>query len=294
MPEQDARRRIADLKHRIAFQILACTFEIRTDSVELVESLRYLVQQAEQDYPVSQHHTYAVYRDDDRIAIAENMEPCDFELANASILENLFKRVHNKAFEALPNHVRIHAASGFLGDRFFIFSGDKYAGKSTLTLKLLHEGFDMLGDELVMLNHEEAVTFPRKMYVRRSCLDLLPEFRALSESLPFVSNATEPHMIAFDPLDVGKRWDIRPSPLGVVIYIESNHGGRSRLVRCGKLDMVQKIILQCTPPIAPSNEWVGAVTAAVNRADTFVLEFGDLESAVKALRRAIETTAAAS
>ena len=288
MTDAAVRQRIADLKHRIAFQILACTFEIRTDSVELVESLRYLVQQAEQDYPVREHHTYALYRDGDHIVIAEDMEPCDFELGSAGILENLFKRVHNKAFEALPDHVRVHAASGFLGDRFFIFSGDKYAGKSTLTLKLLHEGFDMVGDELVMLNHEEAVTFPRKMYVRGQCLELLPEFQGLSESLPFVSNATEPHMIAFDPLDVGRRWDIRPALLGAVIYIEANHGGRSRLVPCGKLDMVQKIVMQCTPPITPSSQWVGAVTSAVNRAETFILEFGDLDGAVKALRRAIE------
>lgn len=287
MPEQSAQPRLDKLSHRLAFQILACGFEIRTDSDELAESLTYLVQQAEQDYPVRERHRFAVLRDEGRYVIVENGAETGFELASAAAFDTLFKRVHVIAFEALPDHLRLHAASGFLGGRFFVLAGEKYAGKSTLALSLLQAGVDMVGDELVMLNREEAVSFPRKMYVREDSLELVPAFREVARGLPFVSNAVEPRMVAFDPLDVGRPWRIRPAPIGAIVFLDAVHSGRSRLVPCGKLDMVKRIMTQCTPPISGAPGWVGVLTSAVDRADTFTLELGDLDSAVVDLRRGL-------
>lgn len=287
MPEQFAQPRLDRLAHRLAFQVLACAFEIRTDSDELAESLKYLVQQAEQAYPVRERHAFAVLRDDARYVIVENGAESGFELASAAAFDTLFKRVHAIAFEALPDHIRLHAASGFLGDRFFVVAGEKYAGKSTLALALLQAGVDMVGDELVMLCRDEAVSFPRKMYVREDSVTLVPEFRDVARGLPFVSNPAEPRMVAFDPLVVGRPWRIRPAPIAAMVFLDPVHSGRSRLVPCGKLDMVRRIMTQCTPPISGGPGWVGALTSAVDRARTFTLELGDLETAVVDLRRAV-------
>lgn len=195
--------------------------------------------------------------------------------------------MHQHAFEALPEHSRIHAASGFAGDRFFIICGDKYAGKSTLALKLLYEGLHIVGDELVLLRGSEAVTFPRKMYMRSDCRDLIPSFKRVAEDLPFVSNETDYRIFAFDPLIIDRPWRIRPAKLGAVFYIEPNHGGRSRLRACGKLEMVQRILTQASGPISSSWNWIGDITAAVDQADSFIVDLGDLDSAAIDLKNCL-------
>jgi hypothetical protein len=285
LSDQTAQRRPDHLTHQVTCHILACNFDLRTNSEEVFESFRYIVQRSEQDFPVSRHHHYSVTHDERGYLLVEDGTVLTQELARFIILENLSKRMHQHAFEALPAYSRIHAASGFAGDRFFIVCGEKYAGKSTLSLRLLYEGFQMVGDELVMLHKTKAVTFPRKMYIRHDCVDLVPAFQSLADSLPFVSNAHDDKIFAFDPLLISRPWRIRPAPIATFIYIEPNHGGRSRLRSCGKLEMVQRILMQANAPITPSPNWIGEITSAIDMADTYILELGDLESAVLDLKR---------
>ena len=284
MSDETAQRRPDQLTHQVACHILACEFDIRTNSKEVFDSFRYIVQESEQDFSVSQCYLYTLTHDEGRYLLAEDGHRLDQELSRSISLESLSRRMHQRAFEALPKHSRIHAASGFAGERFFVICGEKYAGKSTLALRLLYEGFDVVGDELVLLRKSEAVTFPRKMYIRQDCLELVPALQPIVNGLPFVYNERDDKIFAFDPLIINRPWRIRPSPLAAIIYIEPNHGGRSRLHPCGKLEMAQRVLAQSNAPISSSPNWVGEITTAINRADTYVLELGDLDSAVVDLR----------
>jgi hypothetical protein len=49
--------------------------------------------------------------------------------------------------------------------------------------------------------------------------------------------------------------------------------------------MVQRILMQANAPITPSPNWIGEITSAIDMADTYILELGDLESAVLDLKR---------
>lgn len=287
MSEQAPRRRPDQLTHQITCQILACEFDLQTNSKEVFESFGYIVQQSDQEFPVSRRYRYSVSHDEGRYLLAEGDVHLNHEISRSRILETLSTRMHRHAFEALPLHCRIHAASGFAGERFFILCGEKYSGKSTLSLKLLYEGFCMVGDELVMLHDSKAVTFPRKMYLRHDSLDLVPEFQPIAEDLPFVFNERNAKMFAFDPLIIGRPWLIRPSPLAAIVYIEPDHGGRSRVRTSGKLEMTQHILTQSNAPLSPAVNWIGEITSAINQAETYILEFGDLDSAVAGLRKSL-------
>ena len=287
MSEQVSQRRPDQLTHRTTCQILACEFELQTDCEEVFRSFNYIVQRADQDYPVTKRYRYSISRDEGDYLLTEDDSPLDRELSRSVILESLSRRLHQRAFEALPLHSRIHAASGFAGERYFILCGEKFAGKSTLSLKLLYEDIHIVGDELVLLHGSEAITFPRKMYIRYDCPDLVPAFQAVAEGLPFVSNEHDARIYAFDPLLIGRPWRIRPAPLSVIVYIEPNHGARSRLRACGKLEMAQLMLTQCNAPISSSPNWVGEITSAIDQADTYILELGELDSAVIDLKKTL-------
>ena len=285
MSDQAPQRRPDQLTHQITCQILACEFDLRTNSEEVFESFSYIVQQSDQEFPVSRRYRFSVSHDGGSYVLTEDDVPLTHEFSHSVILATLSKCMHQHAFEALPLHCRIHAASGFAGERFFIVCGEKYAGKSTLSLKLLYEGFDIVGDELVMLHDSKAVTFPRKMYLRHDSLNLIPAFQSIAKDLPFVYNESDAKMFAFDPLIIGRRWRIRPSPVAAIVYIEPNHGGRSRLRTSGKLEMAQNILMQSNAPLSPSVNWIGAITSAIDQAETYILELGDLDSAVIDLKK---------
>lgn len=285
MSDQAPQRRPDQLTYQITCQILACQFDLTTNSEKVFESFNYIVQQSDQEFPVSRRYRFSVSHDEGSYVLAEDDVPLTQELSHSVILATLSKYMHRHAFEALPLHCRIHAASGFAGERFFIVCGEKYAGKSTLSLTLLYEGFDIVGDELVMLHDSKAVTFPRKMYLRHDSLNLVPAFQSTAKGLPFVYNERDAKMFAFDPLIFGRPWRIRPSPLAAIVYIEPNHGGRSRLRTSGKLEMAQHILTQSNAPLSSSVNWIGEITSAIDQAETYILELGDLDSAVIDLKK---------
>jgi hypothetical protein len=48
--------------------------------------------------------------------------------------------------------------------------------------------------------------------------------------------------------------------------------------------MTRRVLPQCARPISGRRDWLGDLCATVDRAETFVIEFGDLDSAMLAMR----------
>lgn len=88
--------------------------------------------------------------------------------------------------------------------RYFLLVGDAHAGKTTLAMRMMFAGFDMLGDEMVLLRDGIATNFPRRFYARASSQDLLPEFGLLDGRLPFVSNGRDSRLVGMDPTTFGR------------------------------------------------------------------------------------------
>lgn len=162
--------------------------------------------------------------------------------------------------------------------------GEKEAGKTTTAMHLLLEGFDMVGDELVLLRDGEAVTFPRPFYVRDTALKMLPRF-AGHDAAPFVRTTDGGRLVAADLQQFGARWRIRPAPIGAIFFLEPNHGGATSFTPCGKLEMVQRMLSQTSPPPSGRAGWMRDFCSAINQADTIVARMGDLQEATRLFRR---------
>jgi len=51
-----------------------------------------------------------------------------------------------------------------------------------------------------------------------------------------------------------------------------------------KLDMIGRVLPQCTPPQSARPGWVADLCATINAAETALLQIGDLASATNVLR----------
>jgi len=127
------------------------------------------------------------------------------------------------------------------------------------------------------------VAFPRKFYVREGTLDLLPDVKALCPSSPFVRNAMEGQLIAVDPTCFGRPWRIGTAPIAAILFVEPNHGARTTIVPCRKVDMVRRVVTECSPPASGRPGWMADLCRAVDRAETVTIRLGELESAMVAI-----------
>ncbi len=250
----------------------------------MLERLPYVVQEAEQDVPVVERCRIDVTWTGEEYRLSGGGQEDEYELSLAVAYETLFARLHDRAMANMPEHTRIHAASARGKGGLVLLVGDKLAGKSTLAAHLMLQGYDVLGDELVLLRHGAAVTFPRRFYLRFGSMVLLPALAEQSRHAPFVHAPGQGRLIATDPLVLGRPWRIEPAPVAAAIYLEPNHGGQSSLDRCGKVEMVRRVVAQSTPPLSGRRDWLADLCATVDHAETAILTIGNLASASAALR----------
>ena len=283
MPDDAAPRGADSLILTEQLRLLACAFDIRSNSADFIARLGYLAQRAEQYFPLEQRCTIEVMQSDDGLRISDDSGVIGSELSTPGAFEALYERMHKRALDRLPEHIRIHAASGMAPQGVFLLVGPKRSGKTTLVLRLLADGYDVTGDELVLLRDGQAVAFPRKFYVREGSLGLLPQVEALKACSPFVSNAREGRLIAVDPTRFGRPWHIRPARVAAIFFIEPNHGARSVVTPCRKVDMVRRIVSECTPPASGRPDWIADLCRTVDQAETVTIRLGELDSAALAI-----------
>jgi hypothetical protein len=105
--------------------------------------------------------------------------------------------------------------------------GSKGHGKTTLMLSLLAQGFQMEGDEHLVLRENEVVARPRTLRVKTGSLDLVPAFVAALKASPSIEEWDGIHFYSFNPKKAGLAWTIAPGRLDHILILEANHGGRS-------------------------------------------------------------------
>lgn len=290
MPDNSAPRGPDHLILTERLRILACEFEIRSNSPDFIARLAYVAQRAEQTFPLEERYVVDVMWTGEEYRISDASGEARLELSAKTTLEVLYERMHRHALGLLRDHIRIHAASGMTSQAIFLIVGPKRAGKTTLALRLIAEGYDVTGDEMVMLRDGEAVAFPRKFYVREGSLDLLPNVNALRASSPFVSNPMEGRLIAVDPTCFGRPWRISAAPIAAILFIEPNHGARTTIVPCRKVDMVRRVLPECSPPASGRPDWIADLCRAVDNAETVIIRLGQLDSAAVAISQILCNT----
>ena len=271
-------------------QLLATEICIATDDPAIAAALDYIAPRAEQDVALRARVAYTVLRRGDGFAIERDGASCGVVAQRAAVLGELFERIHAATLEPFADAVRVHAASGSCEGRAFLAVGPKGAGKTTLALRLLFDGWRVFGDELVLLREGRTLAFPRKFYVKPGTVGLIPELAGISETLPAVRDARGSPILAFEPGDAGLPWRIETVRPEVVVVIEPAFANESRIDEFPRFRTVERILSQAALPGHRKGEAIQEVCAAVDRCRTFLLRLGPLDAAAAALRDVLGRT----
>jgi hypothetical protein len=178
----------------------------------------------------------------------------------------------------------VHGASLVCNGHRLIVVGHKGSGKSTLALHLLARGFEVEGDEHVVLREHDVVARPRRMRVKPGSLPLVPGFAAAVLRSPTVYDPiTAGPIYAVDPSISGRPWRIAPGKADHLVFIEPNHGGRSELRASSRNETFGWLAEHCLLP----NVEAAAASARIHRlalaTPSWRLSLGDLEEGYAAL-----------
>jgi hypothetical protein len=278
-----------------AVRLLACEFQVLTDSEAVACWLDRAGRSAVQDYPVSRRHRLEVRGGVDGYRVREDGRDRGVERTPAGAGAHLERRFHELAFAALADHTKVHAGSAVWRGRRFLVAGHGRAGKSTLMSRLLCGGVGVEGDEMVLLREGQAVAYPRRFGIRRPTLTLVPQLAVLA---PEQARRPDPHgpdgyhVLALDPAALGLPWRIGWGPVDAVFFLERDPGQPSRVVPCPRYVMAQRLMAHSAPPSGGRAAWIRDVCATLERATCYTLQLGDLDSAVAAVQRCLEPRAA--
>jgi hypothetical protein len=231
-----------------------------------------------------------VWRQDGAYHIREDGRLWTAPVGAWALADTLVWRMQELALAALPEFTRVHAGCADWGGKRFLAVGPALSGKSTLMARLLFEGFAVHSDDLVLLRRGQALPFPRRFSIRRPTVALVPQLAALAQEQ--VSGPTS-DALALDPSELGFDWRIEPAPVDAVFFLEPNRGGATWVETCQKLVMAERIMALSTVPAGGARAWIDDACALLERADCYVLRFGDLDTAVSDLEHTLQGTSPA-
>ncbi|OEO28522.1 hypothetical protein VW23_004495 [Devosia insulae DS-56] len=129
--------------------------------------------------------------------------------------------------EGEPGAPFLHGATVMIAGRRILLVGHKGSGKSTLSLHLVFAGYDVEGDEHLIIRDSEVVARPRTLRVKEGSLRLVPDLPDEVWKAPSIHNWDGSMIRSISPSAGGRPWVIRPGKLDAMIFLVANHGGRS-------------------------------------------------------------------
>jgi hypothetical protein len=258
-------------------------FEIGTNSDRLRANLDYLVQDAAQEYDVEAVIRIEVLYEDGEYIVTEDGRELSRELCAEHTLSRIFGQTQVLALDRMRDWIELHCACiDWHGSRTVI-AGPSGAGKTSVALRLMFSGADLLADERVFYRAGKAMPYPRRFHIKQAGLQHHAEIASLA--LPFFGADERHRVYSLSPHDVGRRWELRPAPIDRIIYLEPNHGGQTRLRSVRRTEMANLLMSQVYSPLGGRPGWIGDIAGLVTRAECAVLWNGDVDESVAEIRR---------
>lgn len=266
-------------------RLLACTFEIRTNSLEFLTRFATFVPRAEQAFPVLCSDVVTVTWADDEYRIVGGDAEDDFELDAGWAVEAVCRRLYRRAANLLPEHVFLIGCICVAVEGLnCLIIGSRRSGKSTLAVALTLRGCDVTGDDLVLLRDGETVAWPRRFLLPEESVPRLPQLSGVQKRFSTIAALPRVAVTAStDPADLGRPWRIRSQPTKAIIYLKPKFDTHSSLRSGSMQEMLGLVIPHCAPPISGRKDWLLDVCRTIDGAATYVLELGDVAGGCDAL-----------
>jgi GTPase SAR1 family protein len=183
-----------------------------------------------------------------------------------------------------PSAPLIHAASLKRRGRRILLVGPKGGGKTTLSLRLIQEGYDIEGDENVFVTGGAVVARPRALRVKSSTASLFPAIEPALRLAPYYQNGENLRIYNLDPRKVGARsWHIEKGPVAAVVLLRPNHNSYSSLRTISPLSLAREVIAESAFREGDRREGIRDIIQMVSNARGLELSLGCLDGAVSCL-----------
>jgi len=181
----------------------------------------------------------------------------------------------------------LHAGTAAIDGRRIAFIGDGRAGKTTLMLRLIQEGFAVQGDEYLLITANGAISSPRCLHVKETSLEMLPDLADRIRSLPFLTDWVGNITYACPPSFTGVEWTIAEEPVDELIFLEPNFGGSSVLSRFAREHAFLRMMQSLFIPTAGRARAVARLRKLALDCHCWRLQTGNLDQAIDRLRRLV-------
>lgn len=279
-------RRVGSTTH-LELRLLWHHFGVSTDSRDVEHMLAFLVQEAVQHVEV--RHTVAIdiRTTDDGFAITEDGTSLPPSPDALGVLDTVYQRVHQHMFDeaSRTGWVRAHAALVEVDGRRCLICAGPGVGKTTLAVRMLFDGATVHGDESVLVRHGEVLAVPRLFHLKPGIEVFVPEVEPFLAQLPRLDDDSP--VRAFDPILAGRRWDISPGSVDVVVVLE--RGLRTELEPVAATTAMQDIVEQVFLLYEPKGVVVREIATLLRTTPSFRLCCADPREAAAAIRELAAT-----
>jgi hypothetical protein len=219
--------------------------------------------------------------------IVENGTVIKCVLGVRAVLEYLHLHLFSRSIEERPRAALLHAACLRRDGRRLLLAGSKSAGKTTFALRLMQSGYELEGDEHVLIHSTGVVARPRACRVKASALPVLPDMASIIARAPSYIDDTNGTIFNVDPRMLGATWRIEQGQVDVVIVLQPNHGGFSSIRPLSPSCMAQLLMSEIGLQETGGGSAVGAIAALANRARAFDLSLGEHAGALHCVELAM-------
>ena len=256
-----------------------CEFHLTGNGECANQMIRFIVQDACQDFPIYERFYYDIKSNSNRYQVFENNKLLIDEPTIHRTVYKLLGHMHSLTFKYLDHCVSMHAGYAGYNQKRIIFAGNKGAGKTTLMTRLLFEGLTVDGDELLLIDNETIFPFPRRFHIKSQGINFLSQILPIKD-IPRIVNESQDIVYSFSPSEAGFSWQIKSLPADVIVYLESNHNSDSYIEQCPKYLMVQKLMPLTFFSKTNDHLKIKTLCQLVNRTSCYSLHIGSLDMAV--------------
>jgi len=186
----------------------------------------------------------------------------------------------------MTSFFKIHAAAVVRNGAATALLGCSRAGKSTLTVRLMEEGFSVLSDDVALVHPRSLCLYPyaRPVFLRESAWELFPRLR------PYLQPKQEDGQLHWrlDPGAEGLDCRADPAPICAVVHLEEAVLGQPpRLQPISQTDAMVALVVQSMNLVDFGSSGVDVLIGLVRRSRLFRLHNGDLDTCASALTAAL-------
>jgi len=229
-----------------------------------------------------------------RISLARLGAFYSMRTANGALFEgslsHIVHRLHRFLFETILHEAAgapiLHAATVVVEGARIILVAQKAVGKSTLTARLLAEGFVIEGDEHVVVFGRSVIARPRTMRIKQGTIGLIPALREIILASPTIRDWDGRLIYSVQPALPGRRWRIEQGNVKAIVTLEQNHGGHSIMTRLDQNEALRLAISMSFLPETGKAMAAARLRALIQGASCYRLALGDLDNAVWHLKQA--------